>query len=214
MTVKILTNSTSFLNQLKTDLRKTLKPRLRAAAGGLRNELTEKIPSWILKSTDIYLINNPNNRYELGITTEQLVSTMAAVANVVISAIRIEITNHPGGLRLFFDQEVLSSIKSISEGEYTSYNKKGEEKLVQWLNWLMTAGSRIVVEDYHFYGASGKGRTGGGLMYKGGWWRVPLEIRGDEQENFLTRIMDKKVKEMYRLMRGHLLQEKARLKYQ
>jgi len=60
----------------------------------------------------------------------------------------------------------------------------------------------------------GEGRIGGGVMFKGGVWRVPLEIRGDAEENFVSRIMDKKVKEMYRLMRGHLLGEKARLKYQ
>ena len=214
MSVRILTNSTSFLNQLKTDLKRKLKPRLNEAAGGLRNELTEKIPLWILRSTEVHLINNPNNRYELGISPEDLVKTMTAVSEMVVDAIRIDIVGNPGGLRLSFDPQILSSIKDISEGTYISINNKGQQKLVEWLNWLMTAGSRIVVEDYHFYGASGEGRTGGGLMYKGGWWRVPLEIRGDEEENFLTRIMDKKVKEMYRLMRGHLLQEKARLKYQ
>lgn len=210
MGVKILTNSVKFLSQLKEDLKRRLKPRLRKAADGLKAELTEKIPQWIATSIDYFLLKKKGNRVELGITDEQLNQAMRDVGQVIIESIRIEITSNPGGLKLYFDPRTLSLVKLLPSGEYISENGH----LVQWLNWLVTAGSRVVVEGHHFTDMPGEGRIGGGIMWKGGVWRVPLEIRGDQDENFVTRIMDKKTREMYRLMRGHLLGEKARLRYQ
>ena len=210
MGVKILTNSARFLAQLKEDLKRRLKPQLRKAADGLKAELTEKIPRWIETSLDYYLLKKKRNRVELGITEEQLNEVMADVAAVIIHALRIEITSDPGGLKLYFDERILSFIEDLPSGEYVSEN--GHR--VQWLNWLLIAGSRVAVEGHHFVDRLGTGRIGGGVMWRGGFWRVPLEIRGDPEENFVTRIMDKKTKEMYRLMRGHLTGEKARLRYQ
>ncbi len=210
MAVKILTNSAKFLSQLKEDLKRRLKPRLRRAADGLRNELSEKIPKWIDDSIDYYLLKNKRNRVELGITEEQLDLAMRDVAELIIASMRIEITSNPGGLQLYFDERTLSAIRALPSGEYISENGH----LVEWLDWLVTAGSEVIVQGHHFTDMPGEGRIGGGVMWKGGVWRVPLEIRGDQSENFVTRIMDKKTKEMYRLMRGHLLGEKARLRYQ
>lgn len=210
MALKILTNATKFLNQLKEDLKRRLKPRLRKAADGLKAELSEKIPQWIETSIDYYLLKKKRNRVELGITEEQLREAMNDVAELIIQSIRIEITSDPGGLKLSFDERTLSAVGHLPSGEYISENGH----LVEWLNWLVTAGSEVVVEGHHFTDRLGEGRIGGGVMWKGGVWRVPLEIRGDRSENFVTRIMDKKTKEMYRLMRGHLLGEKARLRYQ
>ncbi len=214
MTIRILTNSNEFLSQLKKDLKSKLRPQLKKAAGGLRSELTEKIPLWVKRSTDFYLLNNARNRYELGISSEDLIKAMDDVSQLIVLSMRIQITGNPGGLKVYFDPNILSLVKELPSGKYTSINKKGESHLVEWLDWIVTAGSKIVVEEHHFVGLSGEGRTGGGLMYKGGFWRVPLEIRGDEENNFITRVMDKKIREIYRLMRGHLLGEKARLKYQ
>jgi hypothetical protein len=210
MAIKILTNAARFLNQLKEDLKRRLKPRLRQAADGLRNELSEKIPQWIESSLDYFLLKKKRNRVELGITEEQLDKAMEDVAELIIQSIRVEITSDPGGLKLSFDERTLAGIKDLPSGEYISENGH----LVEWLDWLVNAGSRVVVEGHHFTDMAGEGRIGGGVMWKGGVWRVPLEIRGDQSENFVTRIMDKKTKEMYRLMRGHLLGEKARLRYQ
>jgi hypothetical protein len=210
MAIKILTNSAKFLSQLKEDLKRRLKPRLRKAADGLKAELTEKIPQWIATSIDYFLLKKKRNRVELGITEEQLNLAMSEVSKIIVGSIRVEITSNPGGLKLYFDERTLYLIKVLPSGEYISENGH----LVQWLDWLVTAGSRVVVEGHHFTDSPGEGRIGGGVMWKGGVWRVPLEIRGDQEDNFVTRIMDKKTKEMYRLMRGHLLGEKARLRYQ
>ena len=210
MAIKILTNSARFLAQLKEDLKRRLKPRLRKAADGLRAELSEKIPMWIHTSVDYFLLKKKRNRVELGITEEQLNEAMNDVAELIIKSMRIDITSDPGGLKLYFDENILALVQVLPSGEYISENGH----LVEWLNWLVVAGSEVVVEGHHFTGRAGEGRIGGGVMWKGGVWRVPLEIRGDRSENFVTRIMDKKIKEMYRLMRGHLLGEKARLRYQ
>lgn len=210
MSIRVLTNSSKFLQQLKEEMKDLLLPQLKKARDGLKAELTVKIPKWIFTSMDYYLLDKKRNRVELGITEEQLDAAMLDIAAVIVGALRIDLTRDPGGLKLYFDEATLEIIKRMPSGEYISENGH----LVQWLNWLLVAGSEIVVEGHHFTDMPGKGRIGGGVMFKGGIWRVPLEIRGDSQENLVTRIIDKKIKEIYRLMRGHLLGEKPRLKYQ
>jgi len=210
MSIRILTNSSKFLQQLKEEVKDLLVPQLKKARKGLRAELTIKIPKWIFTSLDYYLLDKKRNRVELGITEEQLDKAMYDIATVIVASLRIELTKDPGGLKLYFDPDALEFIKEMPSGRYISENGH----LVQWLNWLLVAGSQIVVEGHHFTDRPGEGRIGGGVMFKGGVWRVPLEIRGDSQENLVTRVIDKKIKEIYRLMRGHLLGEKPRLKYQ
>lgn len=210
MSIRVLTNSSKFLQQLKEEMKELLLPQLKKARKGLRAELAIKIPKWIFTSMDYYLLDSKRNRVELGITEEQLDKAMYDIATVMVAALKIDITRDPGGLKLYFDQAALEFIKDMPSGKYISENGH----LVQWLNWLLVAGSKIVVEGHHFTDIPGQGRIGGGVMFKGGIWRVPLEIRGDSQENLVTRIIDKKISEIYRLMRGHLVGDKPRLKYQ
>lgn len=218
MAIRILTNSSTFLQRVKDQLGKQFRPQLQKAAEGLRRELADKIPKWIDRSLEVYFMREERNRNELGIDLDQIRKAMQDVGQVIVDAIEIEVLKGIGGLRVSFKQSILSQIESLDSGKYISTNSRGQKKLVEWLAWLVKAGSSVVIEDYHYVDephSGQKGRTGGGLMFVGGVWRVPMEISGNSQDNFITRTMEKKSAEILRLMRGHMLgEDKSRTKYQ
>lgn len=73
----------------------------------------------------------------------------------------------------------------LQEGSYVSTGG-----IVPWLDWLLTAGSSIVIADYQIVrGSFESSRTGGALMVKGGDYHVPLEYSGTESSNFITEAL-------------------------
>jgi len=81
---------------------------------------------------------------------------------------------------------------------YVSANRAGESHPVEWLEWLLFAGDRVVIADYGV--ATGPfdrfSRTGTHLMLKTRAkgrvqpWRVPPAFAGTEHANWLTRVAE------------------------
>lgn len=66
---------------------------------------------------------------------------------------------------------------------------------IQWLDWLLNEGDRIIVIGYEAKMAISsqeiaRSRTGLALMRKGSGWRVPPQWSGTADDNFLLRAFD------------------------
>ena len=72
---------------------------------------------------------------------------------------------------------------------------------LHWLAWLLQAGSSMIVSGYE-YTPSFEGRSGGGVMTGGGVWRVPPEFSGTESDNFITRALNNRDKQLSQLLKG------------
>lgn len=93
-----------------------------------------------------------------------------------------------GGLEIGILRTGYADILGLSSAQYDSNGHP-----IEWLNWLLTKGDRLIVYGYHYVNASGFGLAtsrAGGLMYKKGAWRMPAEFSGTAQNNFLTRAFD------------------------
>lgn len=74
----------------------------------------------------------------------------------------------------------------------SSYASKGGQ--VDWLEWLLLAGTQIVVVDHHIVYSSAKSvvnfsRSGEALMYPGGTYSVPSIYAGTKDDNWITRVI-------------------------
>jgi hypothetical protein len=79
---------------------------------------------------------------------------------------------------------------AIAAGKYVSINKKGETTLIPWLEWLLKSPPFIKEWSVKF-GGFDSSRTGGAIMIKTGHgWSLPVEFRGTEEDNFITRAVD------------------------
>ncbi len=70
---------------------------------------------------------------------------------------------------------------------------------ILWLNWLLTQGTRIVVDGWSVVSAeSPRSRAGGALMKEKGSYRVSPEHSGVINDNFITRAIDEILPEIQR----------------
>lgn len=110
-----------------------------------------------------------------------------AIVTSVQNATEIEITRVDrklnGGLQLHFQPTHFADLLGLSLG-HVKLDESGD---LHWLKWLLESGHKIIVVDYHFTAGSGKGRSKGGIMTRGGAWRVPPQYAGTLDDNFITR---------------------------
>lgn len=58
---------------------------------------------------------------------------------------------------------------------------------MNFVEWLMLKGDTTIVIGYEYEPKPGSGRSEGGIMVKGGAWRVPPQFSGTTDNNFITR---------------------------
>jgi hypothetical protein len=170
-----------FAEQLDARFRAAL-PRLRSAVGAI-------VDSAIKESPEAASLVRGRLRHLLGVVDAGPVlaaigKNVAEAMNLSVVPVRRQGQAIVGGIRLEVLKKDLSEVLSvpgayfISEGRYE----------VPWLEWLLTAGDRVVVSEHHFAaGFSHKSRTGEGVMVRGANWRVPSEFSGTRDNNFVTR---------------------------
>jgi hypothetical protein len=66
---------------------------------------------------------------------------------------------------------------------------------LHWLDWLLRQGSAVIVSGYQ-YTPKRDGRSGGGVMTMGSLWRVPPQFAGTLQNNFITKALSNREKEL------------------
>ncbi len=103
-----------------------------------------------------------------------------------------------GGLTVSAMRADFRDALSADGARYVSHNRQGQDHAVEWLEWLLFAGDRVVIADYGV--ATGPfdrySRTGTHLMLKTREkgrvqpWRVPPEFAGTASGNSLTRVAD------------------------
>jgi hypothetical protein len=100
-----------------------------------------------------------------------------------------------GGFSLYVIETDKSSVINLSDSTYTT--EKGDE--IPWMKWLLTAGDQTIIRDY--IAITGdlshipQSRTGEGIMryVPGRVYKVPAEYSGTEENNFVTRSLDRVV---------------------
>jgi len=62
--------------------------------------------------------------------------------------------------------------------------------VIDWLDWLLTKGDRIIVGGFRYQPKAGAGRSFKGFMAGGGNFRIPSEHSGVLGDNWLTRALE------------------------
>lgn len=139
-------------------------------------------------------------RGEFGLADPQTV--LPAVARAAAASVRVTpqaaAGDFLGGLLVEAMRSDFRDALAADGARYVSTNRRGEANPVEWLEWLLFAGDRVVIADYGV--ATGPfdkhSRTGTHLMLKTREkgrlqpWRVPPAFAGTERNNWLTRVAD------------------------
>lgn len=62
---------------------------------------------------------------------------------------------------------------------------------IEWLEWLLTRGSKIIIRSYQVsYQKHNHSRSGLAITKKGRGWQVPGQYAGTERNNWITRVIE------------------------
>lgn len=175
-------------------LRDRLNAALRGAAPAVKARLGFVCGKLIEGTPEYASLLNGELLWELGIpgVEARLKEVLGAVASSVeVAAVPVQVAGDrlEGGMVARMLRSDFRDLLGLAAAGYVS-GPSGSE--INWLDWLVTQGDRVVVYGYDVkfdLSASerARSRTGGALMRAGQGWRVDPRFSGTLEDNFLTR---------------------------
>lgn len=138
-------------------------------------------------------------RGEFGFTDAQIVR-IEQILNVWVNTIFVYVVKNKnvfGGsnkkikakLKIDIIYTDYHDVLGLPAASTTIETKAGEIFEMKWLQWLLLAGDRTLVTDWHVVFKPGTGRSYMAFMAKKGMWRVPPKHSGTIDKNWVTKAM-------------------------
>ena len=176
-----------------------LNRKIRKNYGRVVNSLRQKIPFWIRSQPEIQSLLNEgtfgslNSLFGLykGDANRAVIDIIEAIKQS--TSIKIDKLNrkYQGSIEFNFQASDFNNLLNIGSG----YVITEKNESLHWLKWLLTAGDAIIVVGYQ-YQPKAAGRSGGGFMTKGNFFRVPPQFSGTLENNFITRALSNREREI------------------
>lgn len=149
----------------------------------LKNFIKDEIAERIRNTPHYQSLISGELNVEFGLLNAQ--SQLENIINVLSS--EVDINFNPLDDNMNGSIEVVIPLDRVGlEGFYTSIGGP-----VPWLDWLLSAGSSIVIADYKIVrGDFASSRSGAALMVPGEGYHVPVEYAGVAGDNFITQALE------------------------
>jgi hypothetical protein len=172
--------------------------------GALVDRMRSEIEDWIMVQPEIVSLLNRGIPYSLhslfGLRYGKEKDIVKILVSAVANSTRVSFTkldsNFRGGLTFYIQPSDFQNLLGLPEGHILTGN--GSD--LHWLDWLLTKGDSVVVSGYRYDPTGGRGRSGGGIMIGGGYFRVSPQFSGTISDNFVTRALENKEKEISLIM--------------
>ncbi len=176
----------------------TFKKREAAVIKDLKSAIT----SWIRQSPEIINlqaegVKNTLNA-EFGLVRGQGTVAAEEIINAVINSIEVKIKPFDAKLRGGMEINVQPTHFRTILGLPVGFTIR-ESGPLHWMNWILLQGTSTIIYGYK-YKPSFDGISGGGTMVEGGIWRVPIEYAGTANNNFLTRALKDRDKQLQTIL--------------
>lgn len=183
---------------IKKLIYKNLTKAISLAVPDIKSEIQGLIEDYLRASDTINAIVKGGLRGHLGLTKAKAESAVESIIRAVVSTIEIESS---GKITRGSNKKVLvittqpsnfKNLSSILQSPIKYYSKRQKKTVsLEWLDWLLFEGDRIIISEFHYDGRSEqKGRSGLGTMKKGGIFRISPAYSGTEKDNFISRAFD------------------------
>ena len=178
--------SDAIVRHLNANLSKVVRP--------LTQQAKALIKQAMLNSREVQSLLSGDLREEFGLANPQ--SDVEQIINIVADSVQVKLSRATRRGGTVSAKLVLTAVSSnfqeVLASNAGSYNtSKGQQ--INWMNWLLTLGDRIIVREYEVVrGNFPFSRTGTAIMSKGKGrgWRVPPQYSGTVENNFITRATD------------------------
>lgn len=173
--------------EIKKEVKKYIDKRLPKISRTIEGRIRYAIVSTLRESLEYQALTTGQLRGELGIPDTSVVDRIIeAVADNAIITLDSTLGVF-GGIRIGILLDDYNDLLTMPEASYFYTSNEGI-KVIEWLRWMLSEGTNLIVLDYDF-DPSSNGRTGLGVMKKGTGWQIPTEFAGTFNDNFLTRAL-------------------------
>jgi hypothetical protein len=179
LTIKILESNSEISRRILKSLAKSLNDAAMSALPEIIQQIKKIVKAKIEGSREYGELKGGRLQGELGVPNSP--SRLSTITEIWIT----------GGFSIGMIKKDWSDVLSSPESSYIT--DKG--KNIPWLEWLLIAGDKTIIDDYVFspnITEGARSRTGLGIMKQAvkRRWRVPSEYAGTTQNNFVTRSLD------------------------
>jgi len=194
------------LEALRNDFVVKTNKKMPKVMKDIRKKITVLLEDALVDSPTVSSLLSGKLRDDFGLSAENAVAAVTQIIDNVTKRIDLKLAKSNNSLAYIVleinpvDEEFY---KSISSGSRVS--KSGES--VDWLEWLLTRGSQVIIGDYYTFDKA-KGRTLSGgktVMKKIGPkakepFRVDPQHAGTLEDNFITRAIESKSQEIVNIL--------------
>ena len=206
LTIKLLGSDASIEKEIMRALAAHVNANLIKNRDRILSDLKRLIPVWMNAQPEIQSLLDDGSTGSLeaqfGIPADQAPTVVSAIIQGIVDSVKIEIIKAAsnkkffGGIRFGIQPTDFVNLLSLSAAKIIT--EKGTT--LEWLKWLLTAGDSMIVIGYDYFPGNG-GRSGGGTMAGGGAWRVPPQYSGTASNNFITRALNGREKDIAAIFR-------------
>ena len=197
--LELLGSQADFEKVIMSSIDSAFNAAINGAIVSIKNNLEVLIYSEIQECSELQDLKGGSLRGELGLTSSQAAQAAEEIAKAVSESIVVDhgkasVKTRSGGLDIYIQPSSFANVLSIGNASIRYFSKKYKRPVtLEWLNWLLKEGDRIIVGKFDFEPIAGRGRSGLGSMKKGGSWRVSPQSSGTEDDNFITRALGNKL---------------------
>ena len=200
-------DANSFDKKIEQAIRKKIGQRVVENIDRAEREISNMIPSWVAEQPEMQSLTEDFVQYELpaqfGLEPGQGERAVSDVINAVSKSIDVSSKNalsENKGIQFVFSLQsgTFQRLMGLSSGTV-----RYGGGILPWMEWLLTAGDSIIIAGYE-YTPSIYGRSGGGTMTEGSAWRVPPQYSGTIEDNFVTRALSNRQRELTQVVRRML----------
>ena len=201
--VKMVTTDDEFNAKVRFALSKKYAKRLDSNLRIIRKRVRSLLEETLASDPTVQELLNGQLKVDFGLTDELANSAVSQIIGAIGEAVSAEFFAGGATRGNAGSNKIVGTVRILINGLQASgiilgrvkgsYDSNGSN--IDWLRWLMTQGSRVVVAGYEVVSTveyDGRSRSGGGFMIKtGGDFRVDPEHAGVAGDNFITRAISR-----------------------
>ena len=191
LTIKLLEKSKIIQRKILRAAAKELNNIFRRSGSGINRDFRKFVNDVIIAQPEIQELSGGILQGAFGIPRGMETAAIDNIIIAIVDSIFIELRDIKesgskvlkGGMSIYIQPSNFSNLLSLPTGSVTI---KGGS--IPWLQWLLTAGDKVLIGDFDVHYKSGLGRSGlAHMRAKSGAFRVPPSYSGTEDNNFITR---------------------------
>ena len=205
LTIKLLESNSDIEKKIKTAIAEELNALIKKNFKTAQKRIESSVSGWVTSQPEVQSLLRegvPNSLHaQFGLQAGQGALSSIEVVNAIIASIEVRVRRVDAKLNTGIDFNIQPENLRNLLGLPSGFTQTEDQDILPWLTWLLLEGSNTIVYGYT-YVPDLSGRSGGGTMEAGGSWRIPPEFSGTIDDNFVTRALSNRDKELEGILRG------------